>query len=739
MITRRNVRTRLLVVMMAVAFLLFSSPARIDAAASSTWTNPIFLTPSSDLYLGTQLDLGQNYIYVMSWLYDSGPIYLYRSDDGGTSWITTDTLGVGVFRGEPGMCVYKDGANDNILLSTAGSVFKSTDSGSSFQYLSDLPLPLDSNWWRQMGIGNNATWLQRPADSSIYVVGSRAIGLPWEGGHYVVSFTKSSDNGSSWTEPAIIGNPTRNSSFPNIVGNGESLYIVYYSETAEGSNLCVRKSSDWGNTWSTESVLLPSSAHGWLVAHSLQNLGSRNALLTFDDWATATPNNPQSGQYYGSYGYLDYSSLTYQEIGNVSGPDWSLEVALNGGFAGKLASDDTFHVSWLKAVTPWNYSATWVMYRSSSNTGLAFNSPAIEGMPSTEASIWNRYEFTAHSRSSDNGTNEWALRTNASWLSVSSSDENHCTVAGEPAISGSYWVNLTVSDLDSSDFLNWSIIVVKGPIPIIATASAYYVLEDQLFTVGLSSDQSVAWSLVTNASWLSMSSTGHLSGIPSNADSGSTYYVSIRASNENGTVYQNWTLCVVNQEPIFSTIPSTLGVVGSEYTYVASADDIGIGGGEFVGVMSNLNQSYSFDRATGILRFTPAWPGTAWFNLSADDGRGASNSKTSLNWTVTIISDRYVGSEEQLNSAWNIINLTLLQVDALMDELNTTLAMLNSTQNQLDSVQDQLEDERDNLSTAQIDTNGLESQILVLDIVVGLMAVAIAALLIAYFRRRPES
>lgn len=74
------------------------------------------------------------------------------------------------------------------------------------------------------------------------------------------------------------------------------------------------------------------------------------------------------------------------------------------------------------------------------------------------------YAYNSVSSSPDNGTVDWTLATDATWLVIVEGGDGYgyCNVSGMPAAPGVFWANLTVNDTDSYDYINWTI-NVKAP------------------------------------------------------------------------------------------------------------------------------------------------------------------------------------------------------------------------------------------------------------------------------------
>lgn len=288
-----------------------------------------YVDPTERVYFGVNMGSVGSNVYVLSYLYEYGPVLLYKSADSGTTWgAPVDPFGTSFRYMEPGMCVYNDGASDNVLVASGGGmVAKSTDGGSTFSRLTDLP----GYYWRFMSIGTNASWLGTAPDLDIYVVGSTSYS------YGNLAITKSHDGGQTWTWPVIID---ATGSCPQIVSDGSNLYVVYTSPIAYDGTLYVSKSSDWGQTWTTGNLLVAKGPNTWnLRAYSFQYLDGQKALLTIRAQATTGP-----ADNFGAYGYFDFATMTYVEIARLPQVDWMI----HEGLAGKLLPDGTLMLAWSK-------------------------------------------------------------------------------------------------------------------------------------------------------------------------------------------------------------------------------------------------------------------------------------------------------------------------------------------------------------------------------------------------------
>lgn len=465
-------------VFLAWVFIINPSDGNV---AATTWTDPVMLSESTDVYFDSDISIGKNNVYVVSWAYDSGPVYIFRSPDRGQTWDAKDVFGSGVFRGEPGMCVYSDGTDDIVLLATTGQIFKSTDNGENFLPLASLSLSEGGLWWRFMEVYTNGSWFGRGVDDNIYVVGSQAMGVPWDGGRYVVSFCRSSDGGATWDEPVLICDLDRDTNLPELVCDGERLFVFYTMGYGDYRDLYVRHSDDWGQTWSEEEVLVPKRYEGWVCPHSVQDLGGGRALLAFGDYVSVE-DLALGREPYGRYGYFHYSNSTFQEVGNVTGDDWDVA----GSFSAALTWENELMLAWAKSEGH-PYNNIWFTTAPDSGIRGAYERPWIISSPELSDGVGEQYRYVSEALEADLGGNEWEVRTNADWLSESPESDTSCLLSGTPVVQGSYWVNVTISDDNSTDSINYTITVAEGSgseipefsgtiVPVVSTLAAVAII-----------------------------------------------------------------------------------------------------------------------------------------------------------------------------------------------------------------------------------------------------------------------
>jgi len=86
--------------------------------------------------------------------------------------------------------------------------------------------------------------------------------------------------------------------------------------------------------------------------------------------------------------------------------------------------------------------------------------PIIAGSPETTVLTDTAYSFNATCSPADVGSLDWSLTTNATWLAIDGSPDGtaYCNLSGVAQV-GTYWVDLSVNDSDSLDWLNWTVTV----------------------------------------------------------------------------------------------------------------------------------------------------------------------------------------------------------------------------------------------------------------------------------------
>jgi hypothetical protein len=210
----------------------------------------------------------------------------------------------------------------------------------------------------------------------------------------------------------------------------------------------------------------------------------------------------------------------------------------------------------------------------------------------------------------------WSLKTNAtSWLNLSSTTGILNGTPGNSEV-GEYWINITINDIEGGfDFTNFTLTVLNvNDRPEIITLDSLDAETDKLYKVDYnatdidspSSEQ--AWSLSTNASWLSIDpNTGVLSGTPTRSQVG-WYVVNVTVSDGDGGI--DWYEFIItvykgNLPPVITTEDVETTMVNKSYEVDYNATDDRTHP-NFLSWALETNASWlSIDKTMGILSGTP--------------------------------------------------------------------------------------------------------------------------------------
>lgn len=103
----------------------------------------------------------------------------------------------------------------------------------------------------------------------------------------------------------------------------------------------------------------------------------------------------------------------------------------------------------------WNVSSALTVYAE------ALTDPRILTEPDEDAIVLDEYSQTLMSTCADDGSVSWGLSTAAEWLTIEVINSTTCELSGTPLVSGAYWVNVTVSDDNTSSSLNWTVTALR--------------------------------------------------------------------------------------------------------------------------------------------------------------------------------------------------------------------------------------------------------------------------------------
>lgn len=247
---------------------------------------------------------------------------------------------------------------------------------------------------------------------------------------------------------------------------------------------------------------------------------------------------------------------------------------------------------------------------------------------------------------------QWDWETNASWLGFTDQ-----VLSGTPLLSdvGHYFVNISVSDGEHSDFTNFTVEVINNTIPepennwpVITTIDDLTCFEDDLYVVKYNATDldpldTLVWTFNTDAPFLSFNtSSRELSGIPLNEHVGS-WNVNLSVSDGKGGIdHSNFSLLVINtnDDPILMTPDAKLCYEDSDYFNDYEAVDPDPTNDTLLWELGTNAPFLTIDELTGNLSGRPSnkHVGVYWVNISVKDGKGGMALR-SFNLTVLNVND----------------------------------------------------------------------------------------------------
>ena len=260
--------------------------------------------------------------------------------------------------------------------------------------------------------------------------------------------------------------------------------------------------------------------------------------------------------------------------------------------------------------------------------------------------------YTANDPDTSQNNLKWAMKTNASWLIFSSTQQ----LSGTPNNSdiGTYWVNISVSEGENIDYSNFTVRVIdiKSNTLTITTQNVLTAYVRKLYSVNYTvaenytSLNGLNWSMRSNSSWLAFSPEQELFGTPSYSDIG-TVWVNISVSLGNNQDWTNFTINVYNihskkttsAHPIITTQNVITAYVGELYSVNYSATDTDT---------SIINLTWTIKTNASWLNFSASQElygtpsnmniGTYWINISVSDGEN----RNSTNFSLTVKKKKFV-------------------------------------------------------------------------------------------------
>ncbi|NVK29936.1 MAG: putative Ig domain-containing protein, partial [Gammaproteobacteria bacterium] len=241
------------------------------------------------------------------------------------------------------------------------------------------------------------------------------------------------------------------------------------------------------------------------------------------------------------------------------------------------------------------------------------DAPVIEGTPANSVDEDSAYSFTPTASDDDGDALTFSITNKPNWAVF---DDATGALTGTPANADvGITTGIVISVNDGTDTVALAAfdleVVNTQDVPVITGTPANSVDEDSAysFTPTASDDDgdNLAFSIVNKPSWAVFSpSSGALSGIPTNADVGTTAGIVISVSDGTDTVaLAAFDLEVVNTQdsPVISGTPATSVDEDSAYSFTPTASDDD--GDTLTFSIANKPTWANFDSSTGTLSGTP--------------------------------------------------------------------------------------------------------------------------------------
>jgi hypothetical protein len=242
--------------------------------------------------------------------------------------------------------------------------------------------------------------------------------------------------------------------------------------------------------------------------------------------------------------------------------------------------------------------------------------------------------YSVQYNATDPDTNQssltWGWNTNSTWLTFSSSQ----LLYGTPTSTGVCWVNISVTDGTNYDYAVFYITVKNGSPPsnqppnintsnVISAFVGVYYSVNYTATDPDTNQSSLVWSMNSNATWLSFSSTQELKGTPTKTG---VFWVNISVTDGTSYDYAVFYITVYNRPgpptnypPVINTTNVLTAYIGKYYSVNYTATDPDTPQGNLTWNCTTNSTWLSFS-TTQELKGTPTSVGICWVNISVTDG-----------------------------------------------------------------------------------------------------------------------
>lgn len=306
-------------------------------------------------------------------------ILFARSTDGGITWDTTINVSNNTDSSLVPYAAAADPDNngiDNVYVVWDQSIITT---GENFTFNSEVfvarSLDGGATFETPVNVTSNADFSESPyiaaSGNKVYVVYSEE---PESGGNSTIFFTKSTDEGVTWTSPFNISGSQGNAHLPYVAVSGSNLYVVWHALNASSSetgSIFFAASSDDGASWSSPIIV---SDSGFAFPHIAVSVAGESVYVVWED----------------AVGPLDHYDIFFAKSIN-SGTSWSTPV--------NVSNNTGFSMSPYLAVTPSRVLLVWsddtdtfsghsdVFFSKSADGGANWTSP-VNISQNTGFSTW---------------------------------------------------------------------------------------------------------------------------------------------------------------------------------------------------------------------------------------------------------------------------------------------------------------------------------------------------------------
>jgi len=297
-------------------------------------------------------------------------IYFKRSTDGGATWLATKriTFNSGssgypdiAVNGSTICIVWEDGTTGNFEIFFR----RSTDGGATWQAAKRITNNSGSSYVPRIAISG----------ANFCVV--------WEDdtpGNYEIYFRKSTDGGATWQSAKRLTNNSGSSYYPDIVGYGSYLYVVWDDVSSGNDDVYFRRSIDGGASWQSQKRLTNNAGVSEYTAIAVGGLLGSDLYVVWED---DTPGNDDI--YFIKSTDKGVTWQTNKNLSNNSGGSDFPDIAVNGSNVYVTWYDDTPGNPEIVVRKSANGGEAWqASQRITNNAGGSFN-------PVITLSISNQY------------------------------------------------------------------------------------------------------------------------------------------------------------------------------------------------------------------------------------------------------------------------------------------------------------------------------------------------------------